>query len=692
MELDSYLGSETTELILNLYNSVQDLSESQKRSSIVRVPVIQDRALRTKVHKAIRRIFRGKLETFTDARDTITVSAMPSGPGGARSTESRNFVSASAESTTWRRPMWEELGGDHLHFTVYKENKDTMEVVSSLARQLSLQSRTFQFAGTKDRRGITVQRVSAYRVLAKRLAGLSSNLRGSKLGDFAYQRKGLDLGELTGNEFVITLRDCSFPTTDDPRPTTDLLPATEVMKEAIENLSTKGFINYYGLQRFGAFSSRTDIVGLKMLKGEFQSACEHILSYNAKVLAPKDDSLPHNRIASDDRARAAAIQLFKATGDSHAALNRLPRKFSAETALIRYLGTPERSNDYLGALRSIPRNLRTMYSHAYQSLIWNLVAGERWRLFGNQVIEGDLVLVEKNEHVSEEVGPDGGADDMFRGQGRHSQGHDQFQRARPLSKMEAESGKWTIFDIVLPTPGFDVEYPTNSVGKFYETVMASDRGGGLDPNEMRRKWRELSLSGSYRKLLGRPLMTTTIDNTATTTATATATISGEGGGDGAFGSGVTDPVHFQIKLYHREDEALVETDLDRLLKSNTITATTTTTTTTNNTDHHPQMIATTTSEGGKDDDLISLVGGNGGNNGVVNDTAGEGSGDGDGDTDAGNNHDDKGNQVQSASPPAKLAVIIKFQLASSQYATMALRELLGPGGLVVYKPDYSGGR
>ena len=40
----------------------------------------------------------------------------------------------------------------------------------------------------------------------------------------------------------------------------------------------------------------------------------------------------------------------------------------------------------------------------------------------------------------------------------------------------------------------------------------------------------------------------------------------------------------------------------------------------------------------------------------------------------------------------KIAVVLKLQLGASQYATMALRELMKAGGLRVYKADFSGGR
>lgn len=42
--------------------------------------------------------------------------------------------------------------------------------------------------------------------------------------------------------------------------------------------------------------------------------------------------------------------------------------------------------------------------------------------------------------------------------------------------------------------------------------------------------------------------------------------------------------------------------------------------------------------------------------------------------------------------PTKIAVILKFTLGTSQYATMALRELMSVAGVKTYKPDFSSGR
>lgn len=524
------------------------------------------------------------------------------GSGASRQSQGRGQGRAPKQVQTRKaKPSWEELGGEYLHFTIYKENKDTMEIVSYIARQMKMNARFFQFAGTKDRRGVTVQRASACRVHANRLVGMNRSLRNAYLGDFEYQKQGLELGDLGGNEFVITLRDCQFPGIDPKGDENCAARASEIVSQALHCLREKGYFNYYGLQRFGTFSTRTDTVGIKMLQGDFKGACEAILQYSPESLAAAQSSQPTDQqglqVSSDDKARALAINKFHTTNDAKEALNILPRKFSAESNIIRHLSSAK--NDYQGALKTIPRNLRLMYVHAYQSLVWNCAVGERWDLFGDKVVEGDLVITQdhkdKEEKVEalDEVDEDGEAIVRPDTEDRAASSDEQFIRARALSAEEAASGDYSLFDVVLPQPGFDIIYPANAMTDFYRRFMASERGGGLDPFDMRRNWKDISLSGSYRKILSRP------------------------GPD----------YSFEVKRYSKDDEQFVETDFDRLKGKSKKNA---------------------------------------------------------------NPPEEPTDEVQE--PADKLAAIIKLQLGTSQYATMALRELMKTGGVKTYKPDFGGGR
>ncbi|KAI9829968.1 MAG: hypothetical protein M1819_005940 [Sarea resinae] len=641
--LDSFFGGDTVQSIVNLYRKILDSPKARANSfDKVKSAPISDRGLRTSIHQAIRRIFSSRLESSTDGEGAMVISA--SGKGSSANSAARGGNGRGNPSDrSLQKPKlgWKELGGEYLHFTLYKENKDTMEVISFLARQLRVKPKDFQFAGTKDRRGVTAQRVSVYRMHAERLAGVNLILRGSQVGDFEYQPHGLDLGDLKGNEFAITLRDCHFHDEAGLNIEEKLNLASNNVAQAMADLRNKGFINYYGLQRFGTFAVRTDTVGVKMLQGDLKGACDAILDYSPVALAaaqhPTDSK--HNKVlvSSDDKARAEALHSFKTTGKSQPALDILPRKFSAEAGIIKHLSHPARVNDYQGALQTIARNLRLMYVHAYQSLVWNNAATERLRRWGSQVIEGDLVIVEKHHQVKATENADSKAapTDEVDDQGepiirpdvtdRAASNEDSFIRARPLSKDEVASGQYSVFDIVLPLPGFDVVYPSNALGDFYKTFMASEQGGGLDPYDMRRSWKDVSLSGSYRRLLSR----------------------------------IGEDWECEVRGYVKEDEQMVRTDLEVLREkgknakgsdrdrgaasargpvATTATATAAT--------------ATATAAAAKMEVEAEVDG--------------------------------------APEEQKKIAVILRFQLDASQYATMALRELMKLGGVKAHKPEYSG--
>lgn len=562
------------------------------------------------------------------------------------------------------KPGWKELGGEYLHFTLYKENKDTMEVISYLARQLKLSPQAFQFAGTKDRRAVTAQRVSVYRVHVERMMQVGRTLRNAKIGNYKYEPRGLELGELMGNEFLITLRDCQFQFEAEAEGmamgeyadvTMANVKSTVTVKHAAKQLSEKGFINYFGLQRFGTFSTRTDTIGKKMLQGDFKGAVEAILQYHPAALeAAQDESSTDETLSVDDKNRAAAINSFQTTGKVHPAVDIMPRKFSAESAIIRHLGVAARANDFQTALQLIPKNLRLMYVHAYQSLIWNLAASHRWQHSGEKLLLGDLVLV--NEHKGkvatakepEQIDADGEVIVNPAANDSAALEKDRFIRARHLTAEDIASGQYSIYDIVLPTPGFDILYPDNTMKEFYEKTMASELGGELNPHDMRRQWKDISLSGSYRKLLAKPM--------------------GE--------------ISVEQKLYQHaeQEEQFVQTDVEKLYEHT-----------------NPQ------SEGQLSREHARAFPKNGVKsepNAAVpehQEAAENGEHPSTGNEEGANALEETessltaGKDQEKSNPPQKLAFIVKLQLGSSQYATMALRELMKLG-VRTYKPDLGGGR
>lgn len=113
----------------------------------------------------------------------------------------------------------------YIHFTMQKTNRDTQDALSHLSRVLHVNIKDLSVSGTKDKRGVTVQRVSLRRGnktvedVWNMANGLNASQRrtreealsrradrGIRIADFNYRKAGLELGMLKGNTFVITLR------------------------------------------------------------------------------------------------------------------------------------------------------------------------------------------------------------------------------------------------------------------------------------------------------------------------------------------------------------------------------------------------------------------------------------------------------------------------------------------------------
>ncbi|KIW88501.1 uncharacterized protein Z519_11070 [Cladophialophora bantiana CBS 173.52] len=647
VKLLEYFSEEIVAQMISLYESIlRNPGKKSREYSTVRTAFTSDRSLRSKIHQEIRRIFRSKIDSTTDNEGILVLTATAMSSNNSRN---RGWTKPKEKSSRPGKLSWLDRGGEYIHFTLYKENKDTLEVISYLTKQLKTNNKTFQFAGTKDRRAVTVQRASAYRIEAERLAALNRTLRYAAVGDFEYQKRGLELGDLTGNEFVVTLRDCHLDESTPEQSTAERKAAVQsYLSRSLHQLYKHGFLNYYGLQRFGTFATRTDVVGLKILKDDFKGACDAILEFSPVALnksQPPDNGV---LVSQDDRSRAEGINIWRTTGRINDALDKIPRKFSAETALIRHLG--KRPQDYLGALLGIQRNLRLMYVHAYQSFVWNLAVGERWRLFGGMVVEGDLVLVHEHrekqiaeEPLKETVDADGEVVIEPSGDDRAYDVDDRFERARALSAAEVDSGQYSIFDIVLPLPGFDVVYPANASGEWYKTFMASEAGGRLDPYNMRRKQKDFSLSGGYRKVLAR------IGET------------------------------FEVSVHEYgdrdSDKQFVETDMERIQREKLAL-------------QQEEPSETAANEGPSRTPTTDVV--------AVPDAAEQQPQQPPHGADA-KDSDNNGEIPKNTTPPPpssptlKLAAVLKFQLGSSQYATMALRELSN-GGIQAYKAEFTGGR
>ncbi|KAF9088692.1 multisubstrate pseudouridine synthase 7 [Mortierella sp. GBA35] len=412
-----------------------------------------DKAKRTLIHKVVKERFSGRMVSET-AEGTMRLRMHKKKDDFDR----RGKVKYDA---------WKDLGGEFCRFCLFKENRETMEAINHLTSTLRVPGKVFTFAGTKDRRGVTSQWITAHKVKAERLLTLNKGLRNMSLGNFSYVKKSLKLGDLSGNRFMITLRNVQ-------------VDSEETLNRSMMSLRDKGFINYFGMQRFGTGSVGTHEVGGAILRSEWEAAVGLIMKPR---LGEGPDLEKARKHWAEHKDAKEAIKLF-------------PKRWVAEYQILWSFQKAGHQRQPFEALNNVPRNLRLMYVHAYQSYIWNHMVTERIALYGtDKPVVGDLVAIDKSalETTDENV------EESSESKGSSSSKGDSHVRAKVLTEEDVD--QYSIYDVILPLPGFDVIYPTHAIGDKYKELMAKD---GLDPCSMKRGNKDYSLSGSYRSILSKP--------------------------------------------------------------------------------------------------------------------------------------------------------------------------------------------
>ncbi|XP_027745910.1 pseudouridylate synthase 7 homolog isoform X4 [Empidonax traillii] len=403
---------------------LEELQLFKNKETSVAIEVIEDtKEKRTVIHQAVKSLFPG-LETKTEDRD------------GKKYIIAYHAAGKKALANP-RKHSWPKSRGSYCHFVLYKENKDTMDAINVLSKFLRVKPNIFSYMGTKDKRAITVQEIAVLRITAQRLAHLNKCLMNFKLGNFSYKNHPLKLGELQGNHFTVVLRNITG--TDDQ------------IEQAMHSLREIGFINYYGMQRFGTTAVPTYQIGRAILQNNWSEVMDLILK---------------PRPGAEKGYLVKCREEWAKTKDPAAALKKLPVKRCVEGQLLRGLLKYGMKN-IISAFGIIPRNNRLMYIHSYQSYVWNNMVSKRIEEYGLRAVPGDLIL----------------------------------KGATAVHIEEGDVDNYTIHDVVMPLPGFDVIYPKHKIGEAYKEMLVADN---LDINNMRHKIRDYSLSGAYRKIIIRP--------------------------------------------------------------------------------------------------------------------------------------------------------------------------------------------
>jgi len=225
-------------------------------------------------------------------------------------------------------------------YRVYKRSLTTLQVQAQLAAALGVPRAAVLFPALKDRNSVSLQYAAVKGADLPSLEG--QGYRAQLVGRSSRPLKRQDL---QGNHFTVALRDLS-------------LDETRGVRERLKQLEHFGLPNYFGRQRFGSYSPGQGFIGKKVLRRDVEGALRAYLSQPFK-----GDPLP---------VRAFKSLARKHWGDWKLLFEYAPRPSNLCSVLTFLKDHP---TDFKKALNLVTPRLLSLWLSAYQSYLWNRIAG-----------------------------------------------------------------------------------------------------------------------------------------------------------------------------------------------------------------------------------------------------------------------------------------------------------------------------
>jgi len=264
--------------------------------------------------------------------------------------------------------------GPNTWIWIEKKDRTTLDVLLDIARELHLPRWRMGFAGMKDKMAVARQWICISNIDPEELKGLDERLYNVKFLKIVRNEKKLRMGQLIGNRFHIIIRNVGPD-------------AKKEAEETLHELSKIGAPNYYGWQRFGAPRANTHLIGKAIIVGDLKSAVD---LYIGNPYNDEPENIKEARRAYDE-------------GELEEAYDLMPYSMRYERMMLQRLMKEKRKGklseeSYKRTIETLPKPLKRMFVHAYQSYLFNKVVSERAKLGINKYIHGDII-VDNEQHI-----------------------------------------------------------------------------------------------------------------------------------------------------------------------------------------------------------------------------------------------------------------------------------------------------
>lgn len=234
--------------------------------------------------------------------------------------------------------------GDFAIYRVRKRGVTTLSVQAQMARALGVQQSDIVFPALKDKDAVAVQHA------AVRGAGPAQLTGNGFVAEFLERSlRPLAPADIVNNRFTLALRDVSDG-------------EAAHIQERLAQVSQCGLPNYFDQQRFGSFAPGEAHIAKRILHRDAEGALRIYLTQPF--------------VGDPAPARQFKTSAAGQWGDWNALFEAAPRPSNYRSVLTYLRDHPHPTDvEYRKALNLITQRLLSLYLTAYQSLLWNRVAG-----------------------------------------------------------------------------------------------------------------------------------------------------------------------------------------------------------------------------------------------------------------------------------------------------------------------------
>eukprot|EP00938_MAST-03A_sp_MAST-3A-sp1_P004065 g4065.t1 len=382
-----------------------------------------------------------------------------------REIDGQIVTEGSTDASTVREAMEnrDDDSKQHLRFVLAKAKISTVNAVKTMAQFANLRPASLNFAGLKDSKAITTQEITIREKEPRALDGL--NMENIQLSHFKYVHRGLRPGYNRGNRFQIIIRGANGN--------------QEQVERIVRHISTKGFVNYFGKQRFSGTATRNQNCARFYLRREYANVVDAALRCPAYGCGSKEE-MEARRSWTDFQ-------------DASMALKKMPKHLHFERQLLKglidalqYEGSSLTHEERCRtAFLAVPFPDRLLCVNAYFSRIWNLCASERVSEC-RDIIEGDVVVVRGEKTDRNRV----------------------KKEYRIVTKEDVRKKRFRFCDVVIPLPGSKSIFPTHRIGTFMKMFLQYEGVSNFDfkiEKSISRDEDIHEIFGAYRTVVALPM-------------------------------------------------------------------------------------------------------------------------------------------------------------------------------------------